>query len=266
MTHRAKKHLGQNFLTSEKIVLDMVHAAGVTTADTVLEIGPGKGVLTRALLTHARRVVAIEKDSELVVLLNETFAHEIREGRLVLIENDIRDVLSKDTGLLPKTFKVVANIPYYITGEIIERVLSGAHQPETAALLVQKEVAQRIVARDSAESILSIAVKAYGVPRIARLVPKSFFTPRPKVDSAILVIDHISRKHFADADEARFFALVKQGFAHKRKKLASNLEGLVAKDAFASFAEERGLPEGARAEELSLEDWLALTRKASSRQ
>lgn len=259
--HRAKKHLGQHFLTSKKIVADIVGAARLEPRDTVLEIGPGRGILTRELLTYAERVIAIEKDSELVTLLEETFSKEISTDRLNIIEEDVRTVFFDETVSLPETYIVVANIPYYITGEIIELLLSAQHQPNRVVLLVQKEVAERVVARDGKESVLSIAVKAYGKPHIARKVSRKFFSPQPNVDSAVLVIEDITRTRFVDIKEENFFALVKKGFAHKRKKLASNLDGLVAKDTFASFVKERGLPEAARAEELSVDAWFALVRK-----
>jgi len=261
MAHLAKKRLGQHFLTSQKIVANIVSAARLAPRDVVLEIGPGKGVLTKELLKKAEQVVAIEKDAELVAMLEEKFAPEIASRKLILVEEDVRNVFESEESLLPEVYKVVANIPYYITGEIIEMVLSAPQQPETVVLLVQKEVAERVVARDGKESVLSIAVKAYGTPKIAFKVPRKFFSPQPKVDSAVLIIEHVSRKRFANADEEKFFEVMKRGFAHKRKKLSSNLTGVVAKDAFASFANERGLPEAARAEELSIDDWFALLQK-----
>jgi 16S rRNA (adenine1518-N6/adenine1519-N6)-dimethyltransferase len=258
--YRAKKSLGQNFLKSSAIVAKMIHAAQLTAHDVVLEVGPGKGVLTRALLETGCRVIAVEKDSALVALLRETFAHEIASRRLTLVESDILKFNPVGYGLRSAHYKLIANIPYYITGEILRLFLSGAHQPERMVLLVQKEVAQRIVARDGAESILSLSVKAFGTPTLVASVPKKYFSPAPKVDSAVLLIANISRTNFTDADEARFFALVKAGFAHKRKVLTSNLSEFFDHDALAAFLKKRGRDVRARAENLSLPDWLSLAR------
>jgi len=240
--------LGQHFLMHPRIAERMVMVAGVEKGDVVLEIGPGKGMLTKALLERAGKVVAVETDAALFEGLRERFAKEIAEDRLELVHGDIR------THPLPSApYHVVANIPYYITGEIIRLFLEAEHQPRSMTLLVQKEVAERI-SRTKKESILSLSVKAYGEPHYEFTVPRGAFVPAPRVDSAALSIRGISRNRFAScADEQRFFALIHTGFAHKRKKLSKNL-------ADAGFGAE-GLAEGVRAEDLSLEAWLALVQK-----
>jgi len=260
---KAKKHLGQHFLTSKAALRDMLDAADVQNEDTILEIGPGKGVLTRALLETGARVVAIETDTDMLELLQETFAQEIRDHRLTLVGADILDV-SLNTATLSNTpynitgeYKVVANIPYYITGEIIRRFLVAQMHPKSMTVLVQKEVAERI-ARSKKETVLSLSVKVYGTPRYVSTVPARYFSPAPKVDSAILHIDTISKKFFQEISEERFFKVVKAGFSSKRKKLINNLSVFGSKEKLAQTLREFGLHENLRAEEVSLEEWRKL--------
>ncbi|MCR4274621.1 MAG: 16S rRNA (adenine(1518)-N(6)/adenine(1519)-N(6))-dimethyltransferase RsmA [Candidatus Campbellbacteria bacterium] len=260
MAHRAKKELGQNFLKSKLAISKIVEVASLSATDTVLEIGPGKGALTRALLDTGCTVIAIEKDGELIVLLQKTFAEEIASKKLTLIQGDIRTVDFSHYLLQATSYKLIANIPYYITGEILELFLEHGPQPERIVVLVQKEVAQRIVARDKKESILSLSVKAYGTPKIVMNVSKKYFSPAPKVDSAVLCISDISKKKFAGGDEKKFFTLVKAGFAHKRKQLVPNLASLVPKETLSRFLTEHGHSARERAEELSVDDWLALSQ------
>lgn len=248
---QAKKSLGQNFLMHARTAERIADAALLTGEDVVLEVGPGTGMLTRALLARAGTVVAVEADGELYETLARTFAAEIAEERLVLIQGDIREF---DLSILRGTYKVVANIPYYITGELVRRFLESENQPSSITFLVQKEVAER-VARSKKESILSLSVKAYGFPKYEFTVPKGAFVPAPNVDSAVLSIRNISRAAFASREEeGRFFALIKAGFAHKRKFLSSNLKE-------AGFA-VLGVPDKARAEDLSLAEWYELARHA----
>lgn len=244
----AKKSLGQNFLMHARIAERIALVADIEGA-TVLEIGPGTGMLTQQLLLRAERVIAVEADKQLFEQLQETFAGELRNGKLELHHQDIRNF---DPSRIAGEYSLVANIPYYITGEIIRMFLSAAHQPTSMTLLVQKEVAVRI-ARDKKESLLSLSVKAYGAPKYEFTVPKGAFKPAPKVDSAVLTIRGISRANFpATKAEERFFEYIRAGFAHKRKLLANNLveQGLSAE----------GVVPKARAEDLSLAEWLALSR------
>ena len=246
---KPKKSLGQNFLMHQRIAERIALTAQLVSDDTVLEIGPGTGMLTRELLKYARKVIAVEADGELCALLRTVFADEIADGRLELIHEDIRAFA---VNTLPPGYRVVANIPYYLTGEIIRLFLDAAAQPRAMTLLVQKEVAERI-ARAKKESILSLSVKAYGVPRYEFTVPRGAFRPAPNVDSAVLSIRSISRANFTSLEEERrFFKLVRAGFAHKRKLLAKNMEGA------GLFSE--GVPEKARAEDLSFSVWLSLAR------
>lgn len=245
---RAKKSLGQNFLMHARIAERIALVAKLAPDSVVFEIGPGTGMLTRELLKRAGKVIAIEADHELFEKLQTDFAREIAENRLELILGDIR---AFDISTLPKDYALVANIPYYLTGEIFRMFLASTNQPSTMTLLVQKEVAERI-ARSKKESILSLSVKAYGAPKLEFTVPRGAFKPAPKVDSAVLTVRDISRKNFADKKaEERFFALIHAGFAHKRKFVRKNL--LEAK------LPSGDIPEKSRAEDLSLEQWLAIT-------
>ena len=216
----------------------------------VFEIGPGTGVLTRELLKRAGKVVALEADRELFGKLQADFASEITEGRLELLLGDIRTF---DLATLPEKYSLVANIPYYLTGDIFRKFLETSHQPHSMTLLVQKEVAERI-ARSKKESILSLSVKAYGTPKYEFTVPRGAFKPAPKVDSAVLTVRNISRKNFnSSAEEKCFFELLHAGFAHKRKFLAKNL-------AEAGFNAD-DIPEKVRAEDVSLSMWFMLLLK-----
>ncbi len=253
---RAKKELGQNFLMHARIAERIAKTAGIE-GKTVFEIGPGTGMLTRELLKLARKVIALEADAELFDGLRRDFAGEIAAGRLELIKGDVR---AFDIDSLTKGYALVANIPYYLTGEIFRKFLEADNQPASITLLVQKEVAERI-ARSAKESVLSLSVKAYGTPRYEFTVPRGAFSPAPNVDSAVLSVREVSRDHFQERltsrgvseTEKMFFRLLHAGFAHKRKFVRKNLAdaGLPA----------GGLPEKARAEDVPLPEWLALARE-----
>jgi 16S rRNA (adenine1518-N6/adenine1519-N6)-dimethyltransferase len=251
---RAKKSLGQNFLKSKTIVSDILNTAKITSNDTVLEIGPGKGVLTKELLKKASSVIAIEKDSELIKYLNDIFSDEIKDGKLTLIHNDILKVNLSHLNLYSHSYKLVANIPYYITGQIFKMFLESNTPPSKIVLMAQKEVAERIVARDKKESILSISVKIYGQPKLIKKVPARYFSPKPKVDSAILLIDNISTPFKNEGDKKHFFKTLKAGFAHKRKLLKSNLECKI------EILEKCNIEENARAEDLAIDNWMCLNK------
>ena len=252
-----KKSLGQHFLHSPHYLKLIVDAAHIVGGEEVLEIGPGDGALTEELLSRGARVIAIEKDHRLISVLQEKLTQEVKDRTFSLHEGDALrlDISSHVHG----TYKLVANIPYYITGAIIKKFLSGTLQPSAMVLLVQKEVAER-VAREKKESILSLSVKAYGTPHYVKTVPRGAFVPAPSVDSAILSIESISRKNFNNKEhEERFFKIVKAGFAHKRKLLSKNLAKIFGKE-HSNILQNVGIPEKARAEDVALLQWLALSR------
>lgn len=255
--------LGQHFLTGTWAAAKLAECIDVRAGERILEIGPGTGALTKELLRTGAPVVAIEKDEALVETLKHSFAPEIEDGSLTLIEGDVRD-LDPARAFHRGTYVLEANIPYYITGEIIRSFLEADHQPRAMALLIQKEVADRIIARDGKESILSLSVKAYGTPRIVAKVSRGNFSPPPKVDSAIICIDAISKAFFADVSEPHFFAVVRAGFSSKRKQLANTLGAVFGKEASLSALGELGLDATVRAEDLPIRTWKQLAQRLTS--
>lgn len=287
---KAKKSLGQNWLKSESAVKEIIKAADLShfakasrdeNSSVVLEIGPGRGALTKALLETGAKVIAIEKDDDLIDQLLEKFADKVASKKLSLIRGDVLTInfstlfasLAPTPDILAPTYKLVANIPYYITGQVIRKFLSEEEtQPTRMVLMVQKEVAKRIIAGDKKESLLSISVKAYGTPKYIKTVPSGAFEPKPNVDSAILLIENISRDYFSDISEEDFFKLLKKGFAQKRKLLKGNLRSLLADSAPRGEVATRGdnifktcnVPIKARAENLNLENWKCLAKELGS--
>jgi 16S rRNA (adenine1518-N6/adenine1519-N6)-dimethyltransferase len=258
------QRLGQHFLRSQKALDTILEAGDTNPGDFVLEIGPGEGVLTRYLLGEVSKVIAIEKDETLCIALRETFSDEIAAGKLELIEGDVLDFEPNIFKAYVNEFdyKLIANIPYYITGAIIRKFLTAKVQPERMVLLVQKEIAERI-ARDRKESILSLSVKAYGSPRYIAKVPKGSFAPPPKVDSAILLIENISREFFKEIREEFFFEIVRLGFSSKRKMLAGNLSARFSKETIREAFSHCGLDAKVRAEDISIEKWQELVQLLS---
>lgn len=250
--------LGQHFLSAQWVARDLVAAVAPREGEVIVEVGPGRGALTEKLLATGNTVVAIEKDEALGKFLVEKFADETKSGKLHLMLGDIRDGVTYDV-LNGRPYVVAANIPYYITGEIIRDFLTTKHQPRAMALLIQKEVAERIVARDGKESILSLSVKAYGTPKIIAKVPAGCFNPPPSVDSVILLVENISREFFDEISEEKFFSVVKAGFASKRKQLGGNLEKVVGEKADAALR-AAGVEKTVRAEDVVLEKWGEVVR------
>lgn len=257
----AKKSLGQNFLKNGVIINEIVKTTQLAESDTVLEIGPGEGVLTAALLATGAKVVAVEKDDRLIDILTEKFADYTSKDLFKLIHGDILDCTRSDLvqwGLTEGEYKIVANIPYYITGQILRQFLESNYQPTSMVLMLQKEVAERILAKNGKESILSMSVKAYGEPKYIRTVARGNFQPAPNVDSAVLLINNISKNFFSGLSETHFFELLKKGFGQKRKMLKGNL-GLTAET-----LENCGIPPKIRAEELTLDQWKRLVKLVKS--
>ena len=257
MAFFAKKSLGQNFLASPTAIEDIARAAEIVPSETVVEIGPGMGVLTEALLKAGAHVTAIEKDDRLQSILRAKFAKEMREGRFTLIHADI---LETDYTLFKSPYKVVANIPYYITGAILRMFLEARDKPTLMVLMVQKEVADRMIAHDGKESMLSISVKAYGKPVMIRKVGKGSFRPAPTVDSAVIRIEDISNPFSSEMEEKRFFNVLHAGFAQKRKKLSRNLESVATKEVIENAFKSLSLDENIRAEDVTPALWIELVK------
>ena len=259
---RAKKSLGQNFLTSRSAAQKLVSSCGVMESDTVVEVGPGKGMITEILLAHAKKVIAVEKDETLVRFLKEKFADEVASGKLLVVSGDILEFKPASYKLQAKSYKLIGAIPYYITGTFLRMFLTAQEQPETIGLIIQKEVADRIVARDKKENLLSLSVKAYGVPQYVEKVGRKNFRPAPNVDSAILVVKNISRAFFDDVSESMFWSIVHAGFAHKRKRLMKNLslQNSVTTETLERVFASCRIPKDVRAENLPLDDWGCLAK------
>ena len=260
---RARKSLGQHFLVDEDILKLILDTAELTSTDTVIEVGPGLGVLTRELAGQAGWVITIELDSKLADALKKS----LDSFDNVVIINE--DVLGKDPGELLQSraefpdilrpYKVVANLPYYITSPVLRHFLEAPVKPETMIIMVQKEVAEAIVAGPGQRSLLSISVQFYGNPSIVGYVPASAFYPPPEVDSAILKIDVYSSPP-VDVDEEGFFRLVRAGFTASRKQAVNSLaQGLgSAKSEVLELLKKANLAPQRRAETFTLEEWARL--------
>ena len=251
-----KKSLGQHWLKDPEILADIAEAAELTGDDVVLEIGPGLGTLTSRLLARANSVTAVEFDADLARKLPGQFP-----GKKLTVVN--QDILQFDLNQLPKNYKVVANVPYYITSKIVEKLMTAENKPSIAVLLVQKEVAERIAAEAGNMSVLSVSVQIFAEAELDIEVPRQFFTPPPKVDSQVVVLRTRNNPLITPEDQRDFFRIVKAGFSAKRKKLRSSLSGGLGIDK--SVAEEllknAGISPDARAEDLAIEGWKRLLKE-----
>lgn len=249
--------LGQNFLTNENIAQQITESADLSSEDNVLEIGPGRGILTKYLAKKARKILALEIDRTLASeLKKENYKNtKIIEGDILKI--NLPELIEKNNF---KDFKVVANLPYYITSKIIRLLLETKYAPSEMILMVQKEVGERIVTLNAKESILSISVKFYAEPEILFFVSRENFDPAPEVDSAVIRIKR--KKNPPKADASKFFSLVRAGFSSKRKMLINNLStGFhIPKAQLSETLEKNGLEPEVRAEKLGVEDWVKLVR------
>lgn len=247
-----KKSLGQNFLQDMDILKKIISAAEINNKDTILEIGPGKAALTRELLKVAGNVVAIELDERLIPELKAEFCiHQ----NFKLIHGDALTFKPPEG-----KYKIVANIPYYITSPLlnhflIEQFLHG-NPPELIVFMVQKEVAEKIVAEKTKESVLSMEVKIFGEPEIITYVPKEAFRPKPKVDSAVIRI-RVFKEPAMKVDLKKIFWLLHVSFAQKRKKIVNNLEGALKmkKEDIRKMLEKNNIDINARAEDLTIDEW-----------
>ena len=253
MALRNKKHLGQHWLHDRFVLDHIADCAQINKDDTVLEVGPGLGTLTSVLLRRAKQVVSVEFDEELARKLPGQFAGK----QLTVVHSDI---LHYDTSSLPKGYKVVANVPYYITSKIIQKCMTDKNRPGRVVLLVQKEVAERVAALPGEMSILAVSAQLYADVWLGDVVPAELFTPPPKVDSQVVVLQPKEVELPGGISEKQFFRIVKAGFGAKRKKLRSSLSGglAISKSDVEQLLRKAGISPDVRAEALSVDDWRRL--------
>lgn len=249
------KSLGQHWLHDEASLDAMVDSAGVGPNDTVLEVGPGPGALTAKLVTRAKEVVAVEFDAGLARELPK----RVPATNLSVVRQDI---LRFDLTSLPSNYVVAANIPYYLTSKLLQTLCESANPPARAALLVQKEVAERVCAKPGQMSLLSVSVQLYCEAHLGELVPAELFTPPPKVDSQILILKRREQPLFTDVPLKDFFRIVKAGFAQRRKTLLNSLSGglHLSREATEALLQKAGITPTVRAQNLSLDEWHTLAK------
>ena len=250
----AKKGLGQNFLIDGNILKKIAAAAELTPSDTVIEVGPGLGVLTETLAAQAGKVIAIELDNNLAEILKTHFSVS---NKVTVINEDILKINPADILGEQTEYKVVANLPYYITSAVIRHFLEAPVKPDTMVLMVQKEVAKQITAQPGEMSLLSVSVQLYGKPTLMGTVGAGCFYPAPKVDSAILKIDVYPKPIVTTEDITGFFDIVRAGFSANRKQLPNSLSnGLkVPKTDVIPLLEQAGIDPKRRAETLTIDEW-----------
>jgi len=254
------KKLGQNFLIDENVLKKIIESTGLNSNDTVLEIGPGLGILTLELAKRVKKVIAIEKDGILCQVLRDI----LKTQKVSNVEVINEDILKTRYKIQDTRYKLVANLPYYITSPVIRKFLEAEQKPKAMVLMVQKEVGQRIMAKPPHMNLLAISVQFYAEPEIITYVSKKSFCPAPKVDSAII---KIIPKQIPKIDTEKFFKLVKAGFSSKRKFLISNLSRefplkagqpwaeKIKKEKLKTLLEELNINPKVRAENLSIDDW-----------
>lgn len=255
----AKKSLGQHWLTDSAALQSICDAGSINSNDTVLEVGPGTGTLTKLLTDRAKQVIAVEFDPMLAVTLKD----KVPADNLEVVQQDI---LSFDVSSLPADYKVIANIPYYLTSNLIRTMSESVNQASMIVILIQKEVAERVAAAPGDMSLLSVSAQFYWEVRLGLEVPAHLFTPPPKVDSQVLILERRNQQLFADVDEKRFFRLVKAGFAARRKTLLNSLSGGLRADkaTIQTILDESYITNTIRPQNLSIEQWYLLYKAAAS--
>ncbi len=256
------KGRGQNFLIDKNILRIMVKAADIGERDTVVEVGPGLGILTQELVQKAGKVIAVEYDKKLAAFLRERF---VAEPRLTLVEDDILKTPNAMFGTHP--YKVVANLPYNITSAVMEKFQTEDPRPTECVIMVQKEVGERMLAKKGDMNLLALSVALYGSAKIVKKVSPGSFWPKPKVWSAMVKIE-VGKHPFSSSEEEKFFwKAAKAGFSAKRKRLVSNLANAfsIKKEAVEGLFSELGLSFNARAQELGVEEWMMLAKKLTLR-
>ena len=250
------KAKGQNFLIEEDVVAKIIEGAKLQPDDIVLEVGPGLGILTQQLLKSAKKIIAVELDQKAISYLRVKFAAEIKNGHLELVESDILKINLDELGLKSFNYKIVANLPYNITSFFLRRFLENEPKPSEMVLMLQKEVAERILSKIGQMNILAFSAQFFSETKILFKVPRGCFWPEPKIDSAVICLK--LNKILPKVDQKSLFKLVKIGFSAKRKQLHNNLaNGFQLKnekirEIFVGF----GWREDVRAQDLSVIDWI----------
>lgn len=249
------KRFGQNFLVDKKAVRQIVDAAQLTDQDTVLEIGPGLGVITQELAQRAKKIIAVEKDQKMVEILKETLRDY---NNIEIINADIR-MLNEGCST---SFKIVGNLPFYLTAPVIRQFLEAENQPEFMTLMVQKEVGQRICAKPPEMNLLAVSVQIYAEPKILAYIPRGSFWPEPKVDAALIKITPHAKPLLIKKEIMNFFKIVKDGFSQPRKQLLNNFSKNMTlnKQQTGEWLSQNGIAPERRAETLSVGDWINLTK------
>lgn len=263
-SHHPNKRLGQHFLTEPRVLDATIKAAAITSADTVVEIGAGCGILTERLLAHAGNVIAIEIDAELVAFLQDYFAPDIATGKLTILAQDAR-LFKPDAHVASRAYKIVGNIPYYLTSPLVTQVLSYEQRPESITFLIQREVADRICAAPGEMSILGLLAQLESTAEIVIHVPKQDFYPAPKVESAVIKLtpfaSHANPNQLTAEEKIQLIDLAKQAFSKKRKTLVNGLESdTCTKEWVRDVIDAAGLEQQMRPQDLSVEQWMLLTR------
>jgi 16S rRNA (adenine1518-N6/adenine1519-N6)-dimethyltransferase len=256
MPFNKQKKLGQVFLKDKTIVKKIIQAGRIKTKNQILEIGPGKGILTQALVKTKANIIAVEKDPDLVKFLKNKFKNQLN---LKIVQEDIRDFFKKNKDKKLKTnYKAIGNIPYYLTSHLIQLLLESENQPQEIILMIQKEVAQRIISQPPKMNLLAASVQFYAKPEIICYVPKTAFSPKPKIDSAIIKITPIKTKRNINR---KFFKTIKAGFKQPRKLLINNLSDnlKIEKENIKKAYQSLNIPLKSRAQNLSINKWISLS-------
>lgn len=253
-----KKRFGQNFLIDKKVLRKIIRAASLQSKDTIIEIGPGTGILTQELAKKVKKIIAVEKDKKMVDILEKTTR---TLENVKIIQGDILKLTIKNYALKTKNYKVVANLPYYIVSPVIRKFLENNNPPSLMTLMVQKEVAQRIVAKPPNMNLLAISVQFYAKAKIISYVSRQSFWPKPEVDGAILKINNI-RIRFNQHKRSIFFKIVKAGFSQPRKQLINNFTKVLKINSreIRDWLLKNKIQPQRRAETLSIQDWLNLIK------
>ena len=248
------KSLGQNFLIDDNIIKKILDTSNPLKNDYILEIGPGMGALTSELSKKAKQVIAVEKDEKMCIILRNLNLKNVK-----IVNKDILKVdFDKE---MPKNYKVIANIPYYLTSRLIRKLLEGENKPSSITLMIQKEVAKRICDTKEKSNILSLSVWFYAKPEIQFLVSKNSFYPKPKIDSAVIKITPYKKKYSKEFNE-RFFKIIKAGFSHPRKQLINNFSEKFKreKELVKKWLTSNNISPNQRAEEINLKKWTRLAK------